>query len=84
MQRKIRHIQAGPTEWIRVHRNEGHRPRGGSWGWVGLVALIAVLWIAWEILKWLVGLFLAILPYLLVAAGIAAVVYVWANLKRKN
>lgn len=27
MSRRIRHIHAGPNEWVRVHRN---RPRGGS------------------------------------------------------
>jgi len=82
MRKRIKHIHAEPAEWIKVHRKKSRSP-SGSLGWVGIAALIAGLWIAWELLKWLVELFLDILPYLLVAGAIAAGVYIWSKVKRK-
>jgi hypothetical protein len=40
MARRVRHIHAGPNEWVRVHRN---KPRGGGGeSGCGLLILLAL------------------------------------------
>jgi len=37
MARRVRHVHAGPNEWIRVHRR---RNDDSGWGWLIIVGLL--------------------------------------------
>ena len=40
MARRVRHVYAGPNEWVRVHRRRGN---DSGFGWLILLGLFALL-----------------------------------------
>jgi hypothetical protein len=53
------HIHASRGEWFHIHRN--HRFGNGPGGWWPIVVVIGLVWLAYQIFLWLVGILRAII-----------------------
>ena len=43
MSRRVRHIQARPDEWIKVHRPRGRKSDSEVWMWLGIAIVLLIL-----------------------------------------
>jgi len=84
--RKIRHIHAKPWEYIRIHRGGGSGGGGGGksglpwWFWlilivVGISLLDALITFITNVIASIAKVIVAAIPYLMIAGGIAAIIY---------